>query len=98
MSNNNENMEEYEVIILTDEKGNELEFELLDIVQHDDAEYIVTMPTDEEGQESNEVVILLIENIDDETETYVAIEDEEVLETVFKKFKEKYEDEFDFID
>ena len=55
----------------------------------------------EEGEEDEgEVVILKIEDTDEdsEEESYVSIEDEEILNKVFEIFKEKFKDDFDFVD
>ncbi|MBE6824993.1 MAG: DUF1292 domain-containing protein [Ruminococcaceae bacterium] len=88
-------MQEYEpqLITLEDNEGNEVEFELLDVVDYENEEYIVLIENDEDAQD---VVILKIESVDDETENYVGIDDEELLSNVFEAFKEKYKDEFDF--
>ena len=51
--------------------------------------------------EVSEVVILKVEDNDDEDsdeESYVSIEDEEILNKVFEIFKEKFKDDFDFVD
>lgn len=95
MLNNEDMMETYEpeIVVLQDNEGNEVEFELLDVVEYDGDEYIVLIENDEEAQD---VMILKIESVDDETEDYVGIDDEELLTNVFEKFKEKYKDEFDF--
>lgn len=90
-------MEEMEnqgtLITLEDEEGNEVEFEFLDIVEHEGNEYIVLIENDENA---DEVVILQVNVIDEETEEYVSIENDELLDTVFEKFKKKYEGEIDF--
>ena len=100
-----ENYEEEEldnIVILNDEDGNEVKFEFLDIVDFNDEEYVVLLPITEEGEEEEgEVVILKIEDKDDESseeESYVSVEDEEVLNKVFEIFKEKFKDDFDFVD
>ncbi len=95
MLNNEDMMTEYEpqIITLEDNEGNEVEFELLDVVDYENEEYIVLIENDEDAQD---VVILKIESVDDETENYVGIDDEELLSNVFEAFKEKYKDEFDF--
>ena len=60
-------------------------------------EYVVLLPNDEE--EADEVVILKLEDTDsDDEESYVSVEDEDVLQAVFDIFKEKFKDEFNFID
>ena len=90
------------IVILNDENGNEVKFEFLDLVELDDEEYVVLLPVTEEGEEEEgEVVILKVEDSDDEDsdeESYVSIEDEEVLSRVFEIFKEKFKDDFDFVD
>lgn len=87
------------VIVLNDEDGNEVNFEFLDLVELDGEEYVILLPTDGEEEEPGEVVILQVEDTDsDEEESYVSVEDEEVLNKVFEMFKEKFKDEFDFVD
>ena len=81
------------LITLEDEEGNEVEFEFLDIVEYDGEEYIVLIENDEDA---DEVVILKINPIDDETEEYVSIEDEDLLDKLFDIFKKKYEGEINF--
>ena len=95
MLNNEDMVTEYEpqIITLEDNEGNEVEFELLDVVEYEGEEFIILIENNEEAQD---VVILKIESVDDETENYVGIDDEELLTNVFETFKEKYKDEFDF--
>lgn len=89
------------IIILNDEDGKEVQFEFLDLVELDSEEYVVLLPVAEEGEEDlGEVVILKVEDSEEneEEETYVSVEDEEVLNKVFEMFKEKFKDEFNFTD
>ena len=89
------------IVVLNDEEGNEGQFEFLDLVELDDEEYVVLLPVTEEGEEEEgEVVILKLEDTDEdsEEESYVGVEDEEILNKVFEIFKEKYKDEFNFVD
>ncbi len=89
------------IIRLNDEDGNEVQFEFLDLVELDNEEYVVLLPVTDEGEEEEgEVVILKLEDTDDESEeeSYIGIEDEEILNKVFSIFKEKYKDEFNFVD
>lgn len=89
------------LIILNDEDGNEVKFEFLDLIEMDDEEYVVLLPAidEESNEEEGEVVILKVEDTDNvEEESYVGVEDEETLNKVFEIFKEKFKDEFDFID
>ena len=88
------------IIVLNDEEGNEVEFEFLDLIEYNGEEYVVLLPmegTDEE--EDGEVVILKLEDTDSEDEeSYVSVDDEETLQNVFEIFKEKFKDEFNFVD
>ena len=86
------------IIVLNDENGNEIEFEFLDLIEYEGEEYVVLLPNDEED-DAGEVVILKLEDTDSEDEeSYVSVDDEEVLQNVFDIFKEKFKDEFNFID
>ena len=106
--NEENNFQNYEgeefdnIVILNDEEGNEVRFEFLDLVELDNEEYVVLLPVTDEGEEEEgEVVILKVEDSDDENseeESYVSIEDEEILNKVFEMFKEKFKDDFDFVD
>ena len=96
-----ENEELDNIIVLNDEEGNEVQFEFLDLVELDEEEYVVLLPVSSEGEEDEgEVVILKLEDTDEnsEEESYVGVEDEEILNKVFSIFKEKYKDEFNFVD
>lgn len=102
MNENYEGEELDNIVILNDEDGNEVKFEFLDLVELDNEEYVVLLPVTEEGEEEEgEVVILKVEDTDDENseeESYVSIDDEETLNKVFEIFKEKFKDDFDFVD
>ena len=97
--NKNIPMEDEEVTILTlhDDEGNEEQFELLDLVDYQDKQYIVLFPVEDDDME---IVILQVEEIEgnDEEEAYVAVEDEAILDSVYRIFKERFKDEFEFED
>ena len=101
MEGNFEREELDNIVVLNDEDGKEVQFEFLDLVELDSEEYVVLLPVSEEGEEDEgEVVILKLEDTDEdsEEESYVGVEDEEILNKVFAIFKEKYKDEFNFVD
>ena len=86
-------------IILNDEEGKEVKFEFLDLIEYEDEEYVVLLPIEEDEEEAGEVVILKVEDSEsEEEESYVSVDDEETLNTIFEMFKEKFKDEFNFID
>ena len=95
--NDMENMENDNIIVLTDEDGVDVEFEFCASVEYEGSEYVVLLPTEDDD---GEVVILQVvedENASDEDEvTYIGVDDDEVLQAVFDLFKEQAGDEFDF--
>ena len=87
------------IIVLNDENGEEVEFEFLDLIELDGEEYVVLLPVEEDLEEAGEVVILKVEDTEsEEEESYVSVDDEDTLNKVFDIFKEKFKDEFNFID
>ena len=90
------------IVILNDEDGNEVKFEFLDLIELNNEEYVVLLPVVEDGEEEEEgeVVILKVEDTDEDSDegSYVSVEDEDVLNEVFEIFKERFKDDFDFVD
>ncbi len=96
LNNEPENeQEESEILTLTDENGNDVDFEYLDCMEYQGKEYLVLMPADEA---ETQIVILEVEPVDDDNENYLAVEDEAVLDAVYDLFKEKYKDVLTFED
>ena len=87
--------EEESILTLTDENGEDMEFEYLDCIEYQGIEYLILMPLSEE---SAEIVILEIQPVDEENENYVAVEDEAILDAVYGIFKERYKDVLNFAD
>ena len=101
----NDKQEEYfmseerdDLVILVDENGEESEFEHLDTIDFNGSEYVVLLPVEKEENEDDmeEVVILKIVQDPDGEDSFVTIEDENELESVFEEFKARMEEEFDF--
>ena len=95
----NENLipeeEEVNILTLTDENGQDVDFEYLDCIEYQDKEYLVLMPVEEDAEE---IFILEVEPVDEENENYLSVSDEEVLNAVYGIFKEKYKDVLTFED
>ncbi len=102
MDENNNMLEDEElnnIVVLNDENGEEVPFEFLDVIEYEGEEYVVLLPVEEDEEDLGEVVILKIEDTDsEEEESYVSVDDEEILNNVFEIFKEKFKEEFNFID
>ncbi len=83
------------ILILTDENGEDTRFEYLDSVDYNGKEYLVLMPAEEP---STEIVILEVEPVDEETENYLSVTDDAILDAVYGIFKERYKDILTFED
>ncbi len=94
---NNEILEEQEnnLLTLTDENGTDVDFEYLDCIEYQGKEYLILMPAQEPA---TEIVILEVEPVDEETENYLSVNDETLLNTVYGIFKERYKDVLTFED
>lgn len=86
-------MDEENIIVLNDENGNEIEFEFLDLISYRQKEYVVLLPLKDSD---DQVVILQVEAADEETENYISVENEFVLNTVVALFQERNKDFFTF--
>ncbi len=95
----NENLlpeeEEVSILTLTDENGEEINFEYLDCIEYRGVEYLILAP---EGDEEGETVILEVQPVDEENENYVAVENEDILDAVYDIFKERFKDVLTFED
>ena len=93
----NEKIELYEeetsILSLTDENGEEVEFEYLDCIEFQGKEYLVLIPCE---NDASEIVILEVEPVDEENENYLSVQNEDILNAVYQMFKEKYEDVLTF--
>lgn len=87
--------EQNSILTFTDEDGNEVQFEYLDVVDYEGEEYLLVLPVDED---SNEVLIFLIQPVGEDEENYLTVEDEETLEAVYAIFKERFKDVLNFTD
>ncbi len=92
---NNEILQEEEtsILTLTDENGVDTNFEYMDCITYNQVEYLVLMPED-----SDEIVILEVQPVDEENENYIAVENEDILDAVYEIFKERYKDVLQFED
>lgn len=90
-----DNREDQEgIMTLINENGEEIEYEFIDSITYENAEYVVLLPVDEDDCEA---VILAVET-DGDMENYVAVDDEDILSAVYEIFKERFADQLDFED
>lgn len=84
-------MEEIDIYTLTDEDGNESQFELIGEVDLDGKTYYALTELDAEGnQVSEEYVILRLESEENGEEVLISIDDDEEFDKVADYFDDKF--------
>lgn len=91
MADKNENSE-YDVFTLTDDDGNESQFELLGNLEIDGNKYVALIPF--EG-EDDEYVILKISTDEDGNEILLTIDEDEEFDKVADAFEDNFMGEYD---
>ena len=92
--------EEYnpDIVTLSDDEGNEYQFEVLDAVETDQGRYLAMLPVPEKPEdiveESGELVVLKVFEENGE-EYYEEIEDDDEYETVADIFVDRLQDAFE---
>ena len=81
-------------ITLTDDNGEDVSFEIIDTLEYDERTFAVLLPFDDED---GEVVILeIIPGEGPDYDEFISLDDDDLAEKVFEKFKENYEGEYEF--
>ncbi|MGN0477299.1 MAG: DUF1292 domain-containing protein [Ruminococcus sp.] len=86
-------MDKNVIFTLEDDLGNEVEFELLDVITYKNDEYAVLI---ENTPDAKDFTILKIDSIDDQEEVYVGIDDEALVQKIFDIFKKNHPDDFNY--
>ncbi|MGN0460372.1 MAG: DUF1292 domain-containing protein [Ruminococcus sp.] len=86
-------MDKNVIFTLEDDLGNEVEFELLDVITYKNEEYAVLI---ENTPDVQDLTILKIDSIDDQEEVYVGIDDEALVQKIFEIFKKNHPDDFNY--
>lgn len=99
MNEVNENIEEFEednenYITLADDEGNEASFEIIGTVDYKERIFAVMIPFDEE--DDGIVILEIIPSDEPESDEFIAVEDEKLLDEVFEEFKKNYQGEYEF--
>ncbi len=84
------------IVTMTDENGNNVKYELLDVINYNNNTYTVFYPTE---PNDTEVVIFRIEELEDsDNDEYIVETDEHIIKEVYKRFKERYKGKILFAD
>lgn len=82
--------EQQDVFTLTDEEGNESEFELLATIEDNGTTYLALSPMDEEAAEEGSYVILKLEEGDDGDNTLVTVDDDAEFDRIADLFDAQF--------
>jgi uncharacterized protein YrzB (UPF0473 family) len=87
-----DNFEKENIFTLTDEEGNESEFELLGEMVIDETTYLALIPL---GGDEDEYVVLKVEVDENGDELLVTIDDDEEFDRVADAFEDSFMEEID---
>ncbi|HEX3032452.1 MAG TPA: DUF1292 domain-containing protein [Bacillota bacterium] len=82
--------EQDNIVTLTDEDGQDHDFEVIDVIKVDEGEYAILRPMDDE---EDEAIILKVDTDEDGNEILLDIEDDDEWEKVADAWQESLEDE-----
>ena len=77
------------LIVLTDQDGNSVRFELLDIVEYKEDEYAVLYPADGGDDAPVHILRLISENLDVHEAEFEGLDDDELIDTIYQIFRER---------
>lgn len=77
-------------IVLTDENGEEIEFEVITKLDIEDKEYVIVVPKDED---TDEAVALRIDKDEDGNDVLVTVDDEDEFAIVVEAYETLFDDE-----
>lgn len=80
-----------DLVMLTDDQGNEVRYEFLDMINYSGTDYAVLVPEDGE-----EVEIFIVTDADQETNTLTPVTSQETANAVFELFKTANAENYDF--
>lgn len=93
-----EETEDLSFITMVDDQDRTETFEYLGEVEYDGKVYIAVLPVDEETDEDGgeEVFFLEVEDDDEKGESYISVDDDDLLDSIYEAFKAENSDIYDF--
>ena len=77
---------EQDLITLTDQYGESVRFEILDIIEYEKEEYAVLYPADGGDEEPVHILRITSENLDQSETEFEGIDDEALVDTIYQLF------------
>ena len=84
------------IFTLTDEEGNESQFELIGNLDINGNTYVALVPVESENSEEEEYVVLKVEEDENGDEFLVTIDDDDEFDEVADAFEDQFMAEFDY--
>ncbi len=79
-------------VSFTDENGVENHFEILAVIEYKGADYAVMLPENDSPSYNGMVYVFeVVEELDSDTDTYMGVEDQSVIDAVYELFLEEAE-------
>ena len=93
MENNDFIDDSVNTFILTDDEGNEYEFELLDFVEMEETMYAVLVPVEQEGVEDDMGIVIMETVFENNEPIFTFVEDENIAQKVLNEFAARAEED-----
>lgn len=74
-------------IVLNDEDGNEVEFEVITKMDIEDKEYLVVVPKDRDEEDTDEAIVLRIDKDEEDNDILVTVEDDDEFAIVSEAYE-----------
>jgi uncharacterized protein YrzB (UPF0473 family) len=74
-------------IVLNDEDGNEIEFEVITKMDIEDKEYVVVVPKDSDEESADEAIVLRIDKDEEGNEILITVEDDDEFAIVSEAYE-----------
>lgn len=80
---------EENILVLTDESGEKITFEILDVIEYNSEEYAVLYPADAGDDEPVHILRIHSEDMDNGEVEYEGLDDEKLINKIYKMFCKK---------
>ncbi len=87
-------------VVLLDDDGNEIEYEMIDAVEVDDQKYVALLPVPDESEEvldEDYQIVMLKMAPEEEGDYLLTIDNEEEFNKVWAIFEERLSDDYDIV-
>ncbi len=82
-------------VSFTDENGRANNFEILAVIEYRGTDYAVMLPENDSPAYNGLLYVFeVVEELDSDTDTYIGVEDEEIIKAVYDLFMDEVEKEF----